>query len=293
MRSLIFLPGLSRALSRFRMGEGGNVAITFSLALPALAMFIGVGVDYSVAIQTKTRAQAALDSGMLSLARQGAPTSASLNKLLTSELAGQHVTLTSATTSTTTNSAGNTIYVGDALLNITPAFLSVAGVQSLPLHAHTEVVTPMRIMTVTFQPTVAQGMYSKDMFFFTRDAQGNITSQPTVMTYRYTRSTGTSVSTPPILGQTMTYTVPPYSTFGVGMVVYQDYTNYSGALINPVSMYSDVNPAAFVHQTGVCSAPGGAQYNMEDGGNADFMDFVYNMTCTMGVDTNKTVYLGK
>jgi hypothetical protein len=78
------------------------------------------------------------------------------------------------------------------------------------------------------------------------------------------------------------------------MVVYQDWTNYSGALINPVEMWSDAaNASTFVKQTGVCSNSSGAQYNWEDAGDTDFIDFVDTLTCTTGVASNAVVRLTK
>jgi hypothetical protein len=59
-----------------------------------------------------------------------------------------------------------------------------------------------------------------------------------------------------IIGLKASFAVTKYSTFGVGMVVYPDWQNYRGALINSVEMYSDVNPASFVHQTGNCTDVG-------------------------------------
>jgi hypothetical protein len=88
------------------------------------------------------------------------------------------------------------------------------------------------------------------------------------------------------------FTVPKYSTYGVGMIVYQD-LSYQGGMINPVEMFSDVNPESFVHQTGKCSDAAGAQFNMEDGGDGNFLDFVYTMKCVTGVAPNTTARLSR
>jgi hypothetical protein len=44
---------------------------------------------------------------------------------------------------------------------------------------------------------------------------------------------------------------------------------------------------------GNCSNATGATYNWEDGGDANFQDFVYNMKCTTGVAADSLVRLVK
>jgi hypothetical protein len=38
---------------------------------------------------------------------------------------------------------------------------------------------------------------------------------------------------------------------------------------------------------------GGAQYNVEDGGDSDYLDFVYSMKCAVGVAANTVARLSK
>lgn len=276
---------------RFWRANGGNVAITFALTLPPAAMMGGAAIDYSSAVHGKTIAQDALDSGMLAAAAQSNPDVNFVRRYIAVNLASNQLTLNNATLATSTGNDGSTIYTGDANLSVNTNFVRMIGVNTMSFHVHSEVAIPRQILSTTFQPTLAQGAFSKDIFIFTRDSRGNITSQQTVMTYRY--GVAGSGASPAIGAYSQTFNVPAYSTFGVGMLVYQDAPAYSGALVNPVYLYSDVNPSSFVHQTGNCYDPGGAQYNMEDGGNADFMDFVYTMTCTLGAPTNQSVRLRK
>jgi Flp pilus assembly protein TadG len=72
---------IARTGIRFRRAHGGNVAITFAIALIPLLAFVGAAIDYSRASKIKVQLQAALDSTALMVSKNAA-------KLTTSELVG-------------------------------------------------------------------------------------------------------------------------------------------------------------------------------------------------------------
>ena len=63
---------LRQRWQRFRSARGGNVAITFAIALIPMVGAVGAAVDYSHANSIKAAMQAALDSTALMLAKQAA-----------------------------------------------------------------------------------------------------------------------------------------------------------------------------------------------------------------------------
>ena len=64
--------GLARTLSAFRSARGGNVAITFGLALIPVFGMVGAAVDYTRANSVKAAMQAALDATALMLSKDAA-----------------------------------------------------------------------------------------------------------------------------------------------------------------------------------------------------------------------------
>lgn len=272
----------------------GSVAVIFGLSFVPLMILAGGAVDYVVASNNKTAIQRALDAGVLAAARNGKNSSSYLQLIVNSNLKSRGVNISNATLTTTNSSDGGLIYKVDASFAVKTRFLTIIGLQSMMVGAHSEATIPGKVVTATFTPTNTQGAYSKDIFLWTKNAAGAVTSKQNVLTYRYNSSDGSRVTTPPIGSQTVTFSVPAYTTYGVGIVVYKDYTNYSGALINPSEYWSDAqNAADFVKQTGACSESSGAANNWEDGGDTNFVDFVFNIKCTTGPDSNTVVRLTK
>ena len=60
---------LNHALHNFSSADGGNVLITFTLALLPIMGMVGAAVDYSRANSDKTAMQAAIDATALSLSK--------------------------------------------------------------------------------------------------------------------------------------------------------------------------------------------------------------------------------
>lgn len=283
-----------RVARRLRLDTRGNVAVIFGLSFVPLILTAGGAIDYAQAMQKKSFIQQAMDTGLLAAAIHKQPSSAYLAKAVNSNLKFGNVTVADATLSTATGADGGLVYNGDASFVVKTRFLKMVGLPDMTVAAHAEVKLPGQLVTAAFTPTNTQGAFSKDIFLWTKDASGAVTSRQTVLTYRYSAASASSVTTPPIGTQTVTFTVPAYSTYGLGMVAYQDSTNYSGDLINPVEMWTDAaNASSFIHKTGACENAGGATYNWEDGGDANFMDFVYTMTCTKGIVPGAVARLSK
>jgi len=281
-------------LQQFHADRRGNVAVIFGLSLVPMVLTAGGAADYALAIQKKSAIQRAMDSGVLAAAINGKQTSDYLQNIVNANLRGEKITVSNAAIATATAADGSVIYKGDASFAVRTNFLRGFGFPSINVSAHAEAALPAQIVTVTFTPTNTSGAYSKDIFIWTKDASGALTSRQTVLTYRYDSATGSKVTTPPIGSQTVTFSVPLYATYGLGMVVYQDYTNYSGALINPVESWSDgPSASAYLKQAGLCSSSTGATYNWEDGGDSNYQDFVYTMRCTTGVVSGTVARLSK
>ncbi|WP_349362184.1 pilus assembly protein TadG-related protein [Methylocystis sp. JR02] len=274
--------------SAFAACQRGTVAILFGLALLPVALLVGGAVDYSAAVTKKSRLQEALDKGVLAAAAKGVADSALLNRYLNANMP-VGISAINATLAVSTAANGAVIYASDATFAVQTAFLKIIGMNSINVGAHSEATLPTQIVTATFNAVSAKGAFAKDMFLWTKNASGAVTSKQTVLSYRY--GVSGSGTNPPVGAWTVTFSVPKYSTYGVGMVAYQD-LSYQGGLINPVEFYSDVNSASF-RKTGNCQDSGGAQYNVEDGGDNDYLDFVYTMKCALGVASNSVARLSK
>src|SRR6185295_6953881 len=72
---------LRRALPKFGRAEGGNVVVTFTLALVPIMGFVGAAIDYSHANSIKAAMQAALDATALAMSKTaGSMTSTDLQQ---------------------------------------------------------------------------------------------------------------------------------------------------------------------------------------------------------------------
>lgn len=253
-----------------------------------MVLLVGGAADYSSAVAKKSRLQEALDKGVLAAAVKGNADSQLLNRYLNANMP-VGISAINATLSVSTAANGSVVYASDATFAVRTNFLKIVGMDVINVGAHSEATLPTQIVTATFNAVSAKGAFAKDMFLWTKNASGAVTSKQTVLSYRY--GVSGSGTNPPVGYWTVTFSVPKYSTYGVGMVAYQD-LSYQGALINPVEFYSDVNSISF-RQTGNCQDSGGAQYNVEDGGDYDYLDFVYTMKCALGVSSNSVARLSR
>ncbi|MGX7706284.1 hypothetical protein [Methylobacterium sp. Gmos1] len=235
--------------------------------------------------------QKALDAALLAAAKKDNSDAAAFKSSVDSLF---HRSTSNTTVSRVQQADGGYKYTGAATATVSTPFMALAGIKTVDVTANAEATTPGQITTVKLTPTKTTGAYSKDIFIWTKDAQGKVTSRQTIITYRYKSSNGTKTTSPALNSSSTTFTVSTHAKFGLGLVVYEDYLKYSGALVNPKEKWSDApNVDTFVRQTGQCTDPGGMTFNWEDGGDQNFADFVYTMTCTVGVAPDAVIRLSK
>lgn len=282
--------GKASLLAQFLQAQQGGLAVVFALLLVPLAVAAGIAVDYGRLMAAKARAQAALDSTVLAAATKGTGDTLRFREFFLNNAPRRDLAVGDLTLEVVPAADQRLTFVANGEFSIQSSLMRLAGFDALGFHIHSEAITAGKIISVQVTPVSAQGIFSKDIFFWTKDANGEILSQQTILTYRFDGSVGT---TNPGIGEwSVDFPVPQYATFGVGMTVYTDW-GWHGDLINPDTKYSDVNPESFIQQTGVCSDANGANYNMEDGGNTDFHDFVYTMKCGTGAAPGEVVHLTK
>lgn len=132
---------LAHLTKRFRGDKRGNVAIIFGAsAIPAL-MFIGAGVDYSMALRARTQLQAAVDSAALAAVNAANLTNAQRQQLAT-DVFNANVKNNKLTASATPNVS---IGVGSATVtsnfNVPTAFIKIAYANSIPVSVQSNVTS--------------------------------------------------------------------------------------------------------------------------------------------------------
>jgi Flp pilus assembly protein TadG len=128
------------ALSMLRAAQGGNVAITFAIAIIPIIGFIGAAVDYSRANNARSAMQAALDSTALMLSKDAATlTSAQLTQKANDYFNAMYVhpeaqNLTITATYTANGPSGSTVKL-DGSAYIYTNFMKVVGYPQLPFNS--------------------------------------------------------------------------------------------------------------------------------------------------------------
>ncbi len=269
-----FLPGV---LQRFAISRKGNFAVMTAILAAPVIIAAGMSVELANAYQKKKDFQNGLDSATLAAAARGGTLDPVLTKKYfqpSSQTGGYVVTGPVFTR----DSDG--IVTGTVQIDIPTQLLSIAGFTTIPIKVTSKAIgqTELKISKATFQILSASGAYDKDFYFFTRDTGGNILTETLILKYDYDHSTQTKTFTPPVTS-TNTITVGMYASYGYKMVVFED-NSYTGKRINPKTYYSDAaNASTFQKQTGTCSSAGGQTNNWEDGGDGNYLDFVFKTTC--------------
>lgn len=124
---------LGANLHAFGAAEGGNVAITFALALIPLVTAVGAAVDYSRANAAKSAIQTALDAALLAGARDGSPNWAKVAlDVFNSNLAAKDFSVPTPSFTAPANST----YAGSATGTVVTSMLGVVGINSLAVGAY-------------------------------------------------------------------------------------------------------------------------------------------------------------
>lgn len=261
----------------FITDQNGNVSLVVALAAMPLCMIAGAAIDYSRINSTRTAMQSALDSAVLaSAATEEGLDDKSARAFLENnqDLTGVSI----AKLDIRKDDEGQIVGTLKAELAMGLTSLMGDGTRSVSLVSKAIGTFPEKISKATFQISSAKGAYDKDIYFFTKDKDGKVLSETLVLQYDYTYSSGkgTAKFTPPKTSA-MTIAVGPYQTYGQRVVVYQD-TSYTGKHINPVSFSSDDPKAStWTKREGDCTDK--QTQSWEDGGDKDFIDFVFTMTC--------------
>lgn len=262
-------------MKSFASDTRGNVVLIFAFGLVMLLSAVAGAIDFGRAYSAKRKLQAALDSAVLAAAASSKPDR--LDNAATVFQQNFHSAgITGASPQFTLN--GSNQVVGTANLSLRSSFLQVLGMQSIPVTATSIAAsTYSNVINVTFEATKVQGWFAKDIYAFMRDADGNIVQEVKVLSYDYNRTTNSKTVVPPLDTTSQTYTLSGGSTFGVKMRVWPDYDNVGSRSGPHVDFYSDDKDAR-IRTKGECET--GQEHAWEDGGDSNFKDFVYNMTCT-------------
>jgi hypothetical protein len=120
--------------------------------------------------------------------------------------------------------------VGTAHATVNTLLMSIAGISTvdLDIKAKASGSSEKKIEDATYQIKNAQGAYDKDIYFFTRDANGNIVDETLILKYDYKYSGGKGYKYyTPAKTSDITIKVGDYTSYGYKMVVYED-TTYTG-----------------------------------------------------------------
>lgn len=277
-------------LSQFADKEDGNIVILFAFTSVVALVSVGGGIDFLTTMSTRSKAQQALDASLLYAASQ-----ASNSRLGRAQAYFRANFDTASVGGSMPNFSVDPDGSVTGLLStkVKTNFLGLIGIKSLPVvvsGASSAIYSTTA--EVAFTPTLAQGWYAKDIFAFLRDPQGNIVERVKVLSYNFDPATGIGATDPPFNNSSQTFTLTGGNTFGVMMRVWPNSVNIGSRKGSYVDYYSD-DPAPRIHTSGDCSGPEGQTNNWEDGGNFDYMDFVYSMKCSQMVGAPTAVRLVK
>jgi Putative Flp pilus-assembly TadE/G-like len=271
----------------FLKSTGGNVTLLLAIASVIVLTAVGVATDYSEILTAQTKAQTAADSAALasvsaanSMGKEGA------EKYFMSNLGVDGAEVEAFDLVVGTDGAATVT----ATIDFPPGILSFLGrkFESVTVTSQAVPETSKKIESVTFQITNAQGAFDKDIYLITKDATGNTIAETLVLQYNYTLSGGVGQKDmEPDLSDTKKVVVGNYATIAEKMVVYED-TSYVGLHIHPKTYYSDdVNAKNWVKTSGDCET--GQTQNWEDGGDSNYLDFVFSLKCKMDSSTEGKV----
>ncbi len=265
---------------RFLRARRGGVAITFAMVVVVVLMFAGAAVDFGRAYAARAKLQSAVDRTALFAAANF--TDANVMDRSQHFFANNFSFAGVRETTPQVSIAPDSTTTVTSATVLTTSFTSLGGLVAIPIRA-TAIAqkTGFSTMQVSFTPMAAKCWYAKDIFAFIRDANGNIVQQTKVLSYDYTASTDTGHTTPPISQSSQTYTMQGNGTFGVMMRIYPSPVDRGSRAGYYIDYYSD-DPNPRIQTVGACSDSGGQTNSWEDGGDYDYRDFVYSVSCQSG-----------
>ncbi len=277
---------------RWLRNDAGNTTVLFALTSVPLMIVAGAAIDYNRINEVKGDVQAAMDGAVLAAGAKSTFDKRVAETFLARNLPQGDVTLKSASFKT----EGSNIITGTAMVTVPLGLMSLAGKseQTITVTSKVQAVNPVKISKVDFQISNAQGAYDKEVYWFTKDKDGNVLTKELVLSYDYTYTTsgGTKAFSPPVTTP-KSVTVGTYDKVGQMVVVYED-PSYRGKKIRPKELWSD-DPTAptWIKTKGECTDPAGQTQNWEDGGDSNYMDFVFTLKCTTSTSSKRQVRLVK
>lgn len=267
-----------RKLKLLRRNAEGNTSVIAALVLVPALLAVGVAIDYDRISDRTTSLQAALDTAVLASAASGKGLStAEARKYFDSNAKFSDVTIKNVVMSK--NADGE--YVGNLSASMQLGLTRLAGLSSpdIDLVSSAKAGTLVKADQVTFQITNAQGAFDKEIHFITKDKDGKVIKDTKVLDYDYSYSGGIGTKKfTPALTSNITLSAGDYATYAIVMVVFAD-TTYTGKRLNPKSFASDDPKAAsWTKTSGTCAT--GQTQNWEDGGDSNYLDFIFKLTCT-------------
>ena len=257
----------------------GSALVNFALISPVLMMSVGAGIDISRTETARSEVQAGLDAAVLAAFNKDTTPNATISaKYFAARKYSDNLSIDAPKFTT-----GTGTIVGTVSFKYKPLFLSLASISDINMSV-TAKATASRdigISSVTATIVSAKGAYDKQIYFFTKDRTGAVTSETLLLDYDYVAPN--KYFTPPV-GNSKTASITSYDSYGYYMVVYQD-LSYTGKRINPVRFYStDLSAASYRKSSGTCSTGSGQTDSWEDGGSSDFTDFVMKVSCTLAAN---------
>ncbi|UTD29233.1 TadE/TadG family type IV pilus assembly protein [Bradyrhizobium sp. WD16] len=132
---------LAAHLRSLRADRRGNVAVTFAIALLPILGLVGAAVDYSIAVNTRTKIEAALDTAVLlatSKTEANLPTAtaqADALKMFAAQVAMFGVT-TKSSSITITDGVNGRVATGTAAADVPTTFMKVMGFNSIAVNGN-------------------------------------------------------------------------------------------------------------------------------------------------------------
>ncbi|MDR3464819.1 MAG: pilus assembly protein [Xanthobacteraceae bacterium] len=141
---------LSRSVSwlrRLARDRRGNVAVIFAFASIPILAFVGAAIDYSIAVRTQTKIEAALDTALLLATSKGelpptktaAQAQADAITMFTAQLATFGVGTQTSTITVTDSTTGRTA-TGSATSVVPTTFMKILGFNSLTVNGSSQAV---------------------------------------------------------------------------------------------------------------------------------------------------------
>ncbi len=251
--------------------------MVFAMLLPVFVISSGGAIDMNRVETARNEVQAALDAAVLAAFNDSTvPDQIRAQKFFESRTFGPDISVGSPNFKVSSNTIE-----GSVSFSYKTKFLTLATIKTIDGNAHSTASASREegLTSVTATINSAKGAYDKEIYFFTKDKEGRLTSQTELLDYNYENP---NKYYSPSIGTSKTIAIPNYQTYGYYMIVYEDVT-YNGKHINPKTLWStDRNADSFRHAVGDCAGSSGQTDSWEDGGSADYKDFVVTLRCTKG-----------